>query len=157
MSATERNWEDMGISWSEEDVSRQQGPHATDRVVIGKAQIPVVSDLDKFRTHFGDSVVLGILDGTSIRVQAQDVSRTGIAKGLKVSEIRERMYLRLKGIRNRPLAGEVKTVVKYPLPGGAFYTGTDLVEYQQQYVAALVDLGTPAEVARTIAGSITLA
>jgi hypothetical protein len=156
MSATERNWEEMGISWSEEDVSRQQGPHATDRRVIGKAQIPVVGDLGKFRAHFGDEVVLGILDGTSIRVQAQDVSRTGIAKGLKVGEIRERMYLRLKGIRNRPLAGETKTVVKYPLPGGAFYTGSNVTEYQQQYVAALVDMGTPSDVARTIAATITL-
>lgn len=151
-----RNWEEMGISWAEETVSRQHGPHATDRVVIGTAQIPIVKDLSKFTAHFGESVVLGVMDGTSIRVQAQDVSRTGIAKGLKAEEIRERMYLRLKGIRNRPLAGETKEVKVYRLPNGQDYKGTDVTEFRQLYAAALVDSGVPAAVATTLANSQNL-
>lgn len=145
------NWADRGISWTQEDVSKQHGDHATDRVVIGQAQIPVVNDLDKFRKEYGDACVLGILDGTSIRVMAQDVNRSGLTKGLKAEEIRQRIDARLRGIRNRPLAGATKTVVVYMLPNGQRYNGTSLVEFQQAYLAALVDAGVPTEVARTLA------
>lgn len=145
------DWTARGISWAEEDVSKQHGDHATDRVVIGKAQIPVVQDLAKFTAEYGEPCVLGILDGTSIRVMAQDVNRSGLAKGLKVEEIRQRIDARLRGVRNRPLAGPTKTVLVYMLPNGEKFAGTTLVEFQQQYLAALVDQGVGAQVARTIA------
>lgn len=145
------NWADRGISWSQEDVSKQHGDHATDRVVIGKAQIPVVTDLAKFTAEYGEACVLGILDGTSLRVMAQDVNRSGLAKQLKAEEIQQRIDARLRGIRNRPLAGATKTVVVYMLPNGERYNGTSLVEFQQAYLSALVDAGVPAEVARTLA------
>lgn len=146
------NWADRGISWQTEDVSKQHGSHATDKVVIGKAQIPVVTDLEKFRSEYGDACVLGILDGTSIRVMAQDVNRTSLAKGLKADEIKARIDARLRGIRNRPLGGTtVVTKLVYVLPNGEKYTGTSLVEFQSEYMAALVDAGVPAEVARTLA------
>lgn len=145
------NWEARGIIWATEDVSKQHGDHATDRVVIGKAQIPVVNDLDKFRQEYGDACILGVLDGTSIRVMAQDVNRSGIAKNLSVDEIRQRIDARLRGVRNRPLAGVTKTVVVYMLPSGQRYEGTSLVEFQQQYLAALVDAGVDSAVARMLA------
>lgn len=145
------DWAARGISWAEEDVSKQHGDHATDRVVIGKAQIPVVQDLAKFTAEYGEACVLGILDGTSIRVMAQDVNRSGIAKNLKADEIRQRIDARLRGVRNRPLGGGVKTVIVYMLPNGQQYKGTSLVEFQQEYMSALVDAGVPAEVARTLA------
>lgn len=148
------NWEGRGISWQQEDVSKQHGDHATDKVVIGKAQIPVVTDLEAFRKEYGDSCVLGILDGTSIRVMAQDVNRSGLAKGLKAEEIRQRIDARLRGIRNRPLGGTtVVTKLVYLLPNGEKFTGTTLAEFQGEYLAVLIDSGVPADVARTLATS----
>jgi len=149
------DWTARGIKWIEEDVSEQAGDHATDRRVLGKAQMPVVFDLKAFVAEYGEQAVLGSLDGTSIRVMAQDVNRTGLRKRISADEIRSRIDSRLRGIRSRAIA-TVKEVVKYPLPGGKFYTGTDLAEYQAEYTAALVDLGTPADVAMTIAKSMSL-
>lgn len=149
---TSINWADRGINWATEDVSKQYGDHASDKQVIGKAQIPVVVDLELFRAEYGDACVLGILDGTSIRVMAQDVNRTGIAKGMRAEEIRQRIDARLRGIRNRPV-GSVVVVTKlvYMLPNGEKFTGATLVEFQAEYMAALVDSGVPAEVAKTLA------
>lgn len=149
---TSINWAERGISWSVEDVSKQHGEHATDKRVIGKAQIPVVTDLDAFRQEYGDACVLGIMDGTSIRVMAQDVNRSGIAKNLKADEIRQRIDARLRGIRNRPLASTiVVTKLVYMLPSGEKFEGTTLAEYQAEYLACLIDAGVPSEVARTLA------
>jgi hypothetical protein len=149
------DWSARGIEWVEEDVSEQAGDHATDRRVLGKAQMPVVKDLSKFVAEYGEQCVLGSLDGTSIRVMAQDVNRTGLRKRISADEIRSRIDARLRGVRSRAIVG-TKEVKVYPLPGGAFYKGTDEVEYQAAYIAALVDMGTPADVARTIASSMKL-
>jgi hypothetical protein len=152
-----RNWEEIGISWIMEDVSKQAGDHATDRVIIGKAEMPVVEDLEKFVSHFGASCVLGILDGTSVRVMAQDVNRRMLQKGGKGEAIREAIYNRLAGVRN---AGTrtvtVKTVIVHALPDGTTYAGTDLVEYQQLYVGALVSAGVDNATAIAIAQLQTL-
>ena len=145
------DWALRGISWVTEDVSKQHGDHATDRVVLGKAQIPVVADLDAFRKEYGDSCILGILDGTSIRVMAQDVNRSGLAKKLPADEIKQRIDARLRGVRNRSLGGVVKEVAVYLLPNGEKWTGTDETAYQAEYMAALVDAGVPIEVAKTLA------
>lgn len=144
------DWAARGISWSVEDVSKQHGDHATDRVVIGKAQIPVVSDLDAFRKEYGDACILGIMDGTSIRVMAQDVNRSGIAKKLSAEEIQQRIDARLRGIRNRPLAGGVKEVIVRYI-GAEKFEGTTEAEYQAAWMAHFMDSGVPAEVARTLA------
>jgi hypothetical protein len=151
------DWTARGIVWMEEEVSEQTGDHATDRRVLGKAQMPVVKDLNAFVAEYGEGAVLGSLDGTSIRVMAQDVNRTGLRKRLTADEIKLRIDGRLRGIRSRAIANVVtKEVTVYPLPGGATYKGTDNTEYQQAYIAALVDLGTPADVAMTIASSMTI-
>lgn len=146
------DWTTRGISWVAEDVSKQHGAHATDRVIIGKAQIPQVVDLDMFRKEYGDACILGILDGTSIRVMAQDVSRSGIAKKFTPDEIRSRIDARLRGIRNRTAASVVvKEVRVHTLPNGVAFTGTTEVEFQQEYAAALIDAGVPSDVALTLA------
>jgi hypothetical protein len=150
------DWAARGIVWMEEEVSEQAGDHATDRRVLGKAQMPVVKDLSAFVAEYGEAAVLGSLDGTSIRVMAQDVNRTGLRKRLSSDDIRLRIDGRLRGIRTRGVATP-KEVKVYPLPGGQEYKGTNEVEYQQAYIAALVDLGTPADVARTIASSMKIA
>ncbi len=140
---------EYGITWNAEPVSKQHGDHATDRVIIGDAQIAIVTDLDAFTQEFGSACVLGIMDGTSVRVMCQDVSRRMLAKNAKPDEIRAAIINRLRGIRN---AGARTTTVKtvYTLPNGTTYDGTNITEYRQLYVAALVDAGTPADVALTI-------
>jgi hypothetical protein len=148
----ETNWEERGIVWIEEEVSERVGPNGSDTRVLGKAQIPQVVDLQKFVAAYGEGVVLGSLDGTSVRVMAQDVNRTGLRKHLSVEEIRQRIDGRLRGVRARGVpAVKVVEVKVHALPDGTTYSGTDEVEYQQAYLAALVDAGVDAAVARTIA------
>lgn len=149
---TARNWETLGIEWSEEPVQKQHGDHATDRSVIGQAQIPVLKDLAAFRANVpeADNILLGIWDGTSARVQAQDVSRRMLAKGATTEVLRDAIWNRLLGIRQR-----VAVVKTHPLPGNTRYEGDNLVEYRQQYAAALVDQGVQADLSLTIASTIT--
>ena len=149
------NYAEMGLRFDTEEVSKQRGDHASDRVVLGNGQIAVVTDLDKFREAFTDSCVLGILDGTSIRVMSQDVSRRLLNKGTKKAEdIQAAIINRLKGVRNSS-GGGVRTVTKtvYNLPDGTKYEGDSETEYQQQYAAALVDAGVPTEAALAIAAN----
>jgi hypothetical protein len=156
---TENDYAEMGIRFDTEEVSKQRGDHASDRVVIGNAQIAVVTDLDKFRTSFGDATILGILDGTSIRVMSQDVSRRSLEKGVKAADaIQAGVINRLKGVRN---AGGTRTItvtkVSYSLPDGTKYEGADETEYQQLFAGALVDAGVPAAAALAIASNQKLA
>lgn len=152
----ESNKLEFGIDWTTEPVSKQRGAHATDRVIIGEAQIPVVRDLAAFTAEFSAECVLGSLDGTSVRVMAQDVNRRLLEKGEKRPEvIRAAIINRLRGVRNSGARG-TKEVKVYVLPGGGSYKGADLVELQQAVLVALVDAGTPADVARTIALTYSL-
>jgi len=133
MSST--NWDNIGITWSAEPVMRQHGDHATDRRTIGNAQIPVLSDLGKFRENVqsADEILLGIWDGTSARVQAQDVCRKMLEKGASVDTMREAVWNRILGVRTR-----VTVPKSYPLPDGKRYTGNDLAEYRKLYREAQI-------------------
>ncbi len=147
----ERNWTDIGIVWNTEQVSKQHGPHATDKKVLGDAQIPTVVDLTLFREHFGDEAVLGSMNGTSIRVSAQAVCRQELSKDAKCapSKMRNAVYNRMKSVRNAP--GGTRVIQVFTLPNGQKYNGSDLTEYRQLYAAALVDSGVPSSVALSIA------
>lgn len=150
-----RNWEDLGIRWEQETVRHQAGDHATDKVELGQAQIAVVEDLDKFRRAVGDDVILGILDGTSIRVATQDTGRRVLKQGIKsVDAMREAAWNRIVG--NRASGPRVREVKVYPLPGGGKWSGTDVVEYQQSYLAALVDNGVPVDAAKAVVSTLAL-
>jgi hypothetical protein len=152
---TENDYAEMGIRFDTESVSKQRGDHASDRVELGNGQIAIVTDLEKFRTAFTDTVILGILDGTSIRVMSQDVSRRLLNKGTKKAEdIQAAIINRLRGVRNSS-GGSVRTVTKlvYNLPDGSKYEGDSEVEYQQAYAAALVDAGVPSAAALAIAAN----
>lgn len=156
---TENDYAEMGLRFDTEVVSKQRGDHASDRVEIGNAQIAVVTDLEKFRTAFSDATVLGILDGTSIRVMSQDVSRRSLEKGVKSPDaIQAGIINRLRGVRN---SGGTRTItvtkVTYALPDGTKYEGADETEYQQLFAAALVDAGVPSAAALAIAGNQKLA
>lgn len=149
------NWTTIGIVWESSIVREEisKGQHRE----LGHAEIPTVTDLAIFRANVpeADSIILATLNSgrNSWRVQAQDVARRAFEKGLKPTreELQTLVWNRIKGLRNSPVAAP-KT---YPLPGGEKYAGSDLTEYRAAYMAALVDLGTPAELAKTIVSNIT--
>lgn len=146
------DWASRGIIWVTEEVSERAGPNGSDTRSLGKAWIPVVSDLGMFTAAYGEGVVLGSLDGTSIRVMAQDVNRSGLRKGLTKEQIQDRIDGRLKGVRARGVpAVTVVTKTVYALPDGTVYEGTNEAEYQAAYMAALVDAGLDASAARALA------
>lgn len=147
-----RNWDNMGISWALENVSERISTNNSDKRTLGQCPIMVPTDLDKFRAEFGDAAILGIFNGTSIRVMCQDIGRRGIKGKQTLDQMKEACYNRVKGVRNSAVAvTKVVEVKVYPLPNGETYKGTSLEEYQGQYMAALVDAGVPAEAARGIA------
>ena len=145
----------MGIRFDAEEVSKQRGDNASDKVVIGIGQIAIVTDLALFEAAM-PGVVLGSLNGTSVRVLSQDVSRRSIEKGVKGADaIQAAVLNRLRGVRNN--GGGVRIVEKKifsnPLPDGTQYAGADETEYRALYAAALVDAGVPAEAALGIANN----
>lgn len=151
---TTHNWENYGIRWDSEDVCRRADRNGASKVVIGQAQIPVLTNLEKFRANVtdADAILRGIWDGTSVRVQAQDVARHALDKGKKDADtMRELVWNRIIGIRTRTVS-----VKSYALPGKTErYTGTNLMEYRQAYAAALVDGGVDAAMSTALASTIT--
>jgi hypothetical protein len=143
---SERNWQEMGLSWTTVPVREQAGDHATDRIGAGYAEVPVVTDVAKFVAHFGEPRALAIFNrANSLRVAAQS-----IARGSKDSAetLREKMYNSLIGVRN---AGARPTVTVHNLPDGTMYAGSDEMEYRQAFVAILVDLGVDVAKATSMA------
>lgn len=150
-----RDWNALGIHWTESDVQRQHGDHATDRAILGKAQIPVLADMDLAKAAGLTPAILKGVNGTSWRVMAQDVCRGLLEKGIKdVETTRERIYARLLSIRQAGTVVQTVTVVKRPLPDGTMYEGSDENEFRANYMAALIDAGVDANVARTMATTI---
>lgn len=146
-----RDWNTLGITLVTEAVSKRHGPNNSDKATYRTdALIPVVEDVSKFVAAFGEKAVANILDGTSVRVMAQDAYRRA-PKDMKAEDVLERIYTRLSGLRNVALRTGGKTVVKYALPDGTFYDGEDVTEYQAAYMAALIDSGVDSTIARTIA------
>lgn len=135
---------DFGIRWESEEVSVQFGDHATDRRVVNPAsQIAVITDLDKFRAKFGDQFLLAMSDGTSLRVACQRIGRKFDGKNIEAN--RKAVLDHIAGVRMK------SSSTRRPLPDGTFYHGTDENEFRQKYALMLVDLGTPGELALTIA------
>lgn len=153
-----------GLSWSVETVSREPGGNSAGKVLAADdAQILVIVDHDAFVTNFPDAkaILLGISATTSLRVMSQAVNRDN--PGMPVLERRQRIVNRLAGIRNTGSRAvvtrtvEVKVFIRSaPLPGGTFYEGDNLVEYQAAYMAALLDMGVPSDTARSIALTVEL-
>ena len=136
-------YDEMGIRWESEEVSVVYGDNQSDkRIVNSAAQIAVITDLDKFRATFGDTFLLAMSDGTSLRVGCQRIGRKFDGKNIEGNRKAVLDYIR--GTRSRG------TTTRRPLPDGTFYHGTDEVEFRQLYAAKLVDLGTPATLALTI-------
>jgi hypothetical protein len=151
------NYDELGIRFDLEEVAKQSGDNRSDKVTFArKAPIVIVTDVTKFRESFGDETILAVFDGTSIRVKSQAIARRMLAKGANDEAIREANVNMLRGVRNATRGGTT-VVTKYALPNGQTYSGTNETEYQAEYLAALVDAGVPAEIARTIAVAQKLA
>jgi hypothetical protein len=138
------NWSDYGIAFETEAVAKRAGPNNSDkRTVSDKAQIAVIVDLQKFLKEFGEDCLLAMSDGTSLRVKSQGLNRAMVGKS--VDEIQDAHYNLIKGIRR---AGRATPM--YPLPDGSKMAGDDWTAYQAAYMAQLVDMGMPGDVARNI-------
>lgn len=151
------NWADFGITLSIESVQKQAGPHASDRrVITDNAIIPTVVDVEKFVEAFGPQTLLRFINGTSLRVRAQSVARQ-MAKEKDTDKIEQALLNSIKAVRNVGVRSVTTiTVNVHDLPDGTKYTGSDLVEYQQLYTAALMDAGVDSEVALNIAKMQTI-
>lgn len=146
-----RNWEEIGIVWEADDVSKQYGDHATDRKVIAVAQLPRISDIDKAQAA-GIDILGWVNSSNSMRVRAQAIARAN--PKLDAEALREEVFKALLGQRNVG-GGRTTVITKRPLPGGVMYEGNDETEFRQLYTAALVDQGVAADTARTIVSTIT--
>lgn len=148
MTARNMNAEDLGIRWESSPVQKRIGPNGSDmREWRSDAQIPVVVDLDKARKGFTDDVVLSGINGTSWRVQAQDVARR-LPANTPVAELQAAVIARLQGMRRSP-GSRVREIVRYP----RLDNPTVLVEMTGNPaadLAALVDAGYPQDAARTL-------
>jgi len=156
-SSASHVWADYGMTWETETVSKQAGPNKTDRVAFATpAQLPKISDFEKFEAHFGKLAVLAMLNASnSIRVRAQAINRARLEAGDKDTEnLRNAVYNAMRGVRATASPIQVRV---YTLPNGELYNGSDVVEFQQLYAAALVEAGVPAAIATALASSQTLA
>lgn len=154
----------FGLSWNVETVNTEPDKTGSVKVVASDdAQILTIVDCDNFTANFPNAkeILLGIANGTSLRVMAQDVNRRNPSKSVEYR--RTAIVNRLQGVRNSGVRSVVTKIVtkevivrKAPLPGGGFYEGENEVEYQQAYVAALVDQGVPVATAKSIATTVKL-
>ena len=150
-------WANYGMTWETEKVSKQAGPNKSDRVAFHTlAQLPKIEDFSKFETHFGKPAVLAMLNASnSIRVRAQAINRARLEAGDKATEtLRNCVYNAMRGVRASASPIQVRV---YTLPNGELFNGSDVVEYQQLYAAALVEAGVPANIATALASTQTLA
>jgi hypothetical protein len=155
MTQTTRDWAALGIVWLALEVARQgSGNNRSDRRVIGVAQIPQVTDVDKaIAAGLGAAIMAGV-NGTSWRVTAQDVGRSYLENVPRTErsdeDLRERVFARLKGMRNAALGG-TRTVLVYILPNGQEWRGTEGDDYEMAHAAALVEGGVDEDVATGLA------
>jgi len=102
LAVTDKGAADFGFKWSAEPVN--DGTGASKRE-LGQGQIIVLTDLDKARAAFGDAVILGQSDGSSIRVVSQGKCRGMLRKNAKVgpAEMRLAVVQVVAGIRTRTI------------------------------------------------------
>lgn len=152
------NWEEMGIKWVAGEVRRQNGEHATDRTVIGTAQIPDLVDIDAAVKAGLSGAILKGCNGTSWRVLAQDVCRGLIEKNRRVSAevMQEAVFNRLRSVMTRGTVVIEKIVEKvmHTLPDGTNWDGTDETEFRQMYLVQLIDAGVENAVAQILTTNV---
>ncbi len=72
-----------GSHWVYEEVKTDKGTKS----LGNENPLLVWDDLDKARAHYGDEKILGVLDGTSLRVSFQNIIRRGRAGDKSVDDI----------------------------------------------------------------------
>lgn len=138
-----RNWAELGITWSEENVSRG-------KETVPGAQIAVVADYQKFDAALkaAGSSMLNVLNASSSpRVLSQNIKRYGAGKDKRGEELKEIVWAALCGSRapSTPVVVE-KIVMKrvFTLPNGKTWDGHGgRVAYISMGAAALIDMGVP--------------
>ena len=151
-----------GAEWLIESVSAEDS--SGEKNSLGRCPILHVNDARAFMDAVGHDTLAAIANGTSIRVKCQDLGRSGIRRKLSLDDMARRCLNWLSGVRNTGVRTRVETVtvtetvtVKVRmLPDGTPYTGNDLTEYRQLFIAASVDMGVPVERAADNASRLTL-
>lgn len=136
--------EDKGFEWQFGSVSHEPDDDAKTKVVI-REKVPYlfVTDVQKFdAAHPG--VIMGCLNGTSIKVISQNTARRILQKNGKATDdtLKTAIYNAVIGVRSR---GAVVREVKYEFQGVEYAT---LAESQAAQIAFLIDLGIDPTVAR---------
>lgn len=139
---------EAGFVWESGEV--QYEPTKGQKVSLGEAPHVRVTDVSLFEDNF-PGVILASLNGTSIKVMCQGVTRrrlknvkAGGGKRPTDAEMRPDVLNALRGTKNRATVIE-REVEVFVYGGQTFAT---LEEAQAAEIATLVDLGVPADKAR---------
>lgn len=132
-----------GFTWGQGPVSYNKSK-GNPVLLSDKAPHATVTDVEKFEAAF-PGVILASLDGTSIKVLCQGVSRRILKAEPTLQDftkIKTGILDAIRGVKARPTAFVTQKV--YVVNGEEF---TSLEDAQRAEIAYLVDLGVPAEVA----------
>ena len=139
-----------GFEWQSGEVSYQPDKNSRQKVSLGDAPFCKVVDVAKFEENF-PGVILASLDGTSIKVQCQGVTRRAIlftkrvgGKRPRDAQMRPDVLRSLRGMKSRTTV-VVQSITKYVYGGVEFAT---LEEAQAAEIATLIDLGVDPVLAR---------
>lgn len=142
-----RNWAEIGLDWAAEEVMKQFGENnQSDKRIVGVAQLPIVTDIDKLGAS-GVDVLAWLNSSNSLRVRAQALGRSSKlpknAADEKVEQLREKVYSAMLGVRmsGGRVVERIVTVVEKRLPDGTIYKGESEEEFRAAFAAALIDLG----------------
>jgi hypothetical protein len=147
---------DAGFEWLEGKVSYRPNPAVNHKVSLGLAPHVKVIDVVKFEENF-PGVILAALNGTSILVQCQGVTRRALkavkagAKPVTPAELREAVINSLRGMKNRTSI-VVRTEKVFTYANVDYSTREEaLVAEFADKIASFVDAGLDSAKAREIA------
>lgn len=141
---------EAGFQWELGEVSYQPDKNSRQKVTLGDGPHVKVVDVEKFEAEF-PGVILAALNGTSIKVQCQGVTRRAFLSAKREGgrkptddEMRPDVLRSLRGMKSRATV-VVQNVTKY-VYGGVEYDTAE--EAQAAEIAFLVDMGVDAATAR---------
>lgn len=120
-----------GFKFVTEDVAK-------DKTKLAGAQIPIVTDLDKFVATFGPSLVLAALDGSSLRVSAQRINRDALwgKRDTKAEVLQEAVIAWMLGAKRTRTVSVVEVPVFLDIEGGKHETAEAAREASLAILAA---------------------
>lgn len=141
-----RDWAGAGVVWQDETVSKRDASGAL--VAHEGAQVPEITDLGKFATALeadGGDMLAVINASATPRSKSLTVKRDSL--DLVGEALREACWRAILGVRG-PRGAKPRVVM---LPDGTQWTGAGRVSYVSEFMAACVDIGLDAGVARLAA------